>query len=222
MHSKEVADTNKNQLAWPSQPSGILIMGKRQGTKKENQQLQGRTAMAAALWHSAPRPKPYILFVASDIHGPQKTPDAQIVKAILIQQFHIPPDYLILRQKTNCTLLEVRAAQAISRAYKLTAIFALTHLYHAPRAQRYFDEVLPETAVIPAHPDILNEIVFPLEAIDLFSEIQTLIQISQPGKLDMLREQAIEWVLNHAHTLDPRGRVERRLAKLLRPGAYRH
>ena len=211
---------NKEQLDWPQEPSGILIMGKRQGTKKEHKQLWGRTAMAAALWYSAPQPKPYLMFVASDIHGSQKTPDVHIVKLLLVEKFGIPADFLILRQKTNCTLLEVRSAQAISRAYELANVFAVTHLYHAPRTQRYINEVLPDASVIPVHPDILNELVFPLEAADLFDKLQTIIEDSLPNRLDSLREQIIESILNYAHTLDPRGRFERRLAKLLRPGMY--
>ena len=222
MPSKDSSSSpNQNRLTWPQHPSGILIMGKRQGTKKNHTQLKGRAALAAALWYSAPQPKPYIIFVASDIHGPQNTPDAHLIKSLLLKDFYIPADYLILRQKTNCTLLEVRSAQAISRAYDLADVFAVTHLYHASRTQRYINEVLPDASVIPVHPDILNEIVFPLEAADLFGQIKQLIQDSQPTRLDSLREQLIEWLLNHAHTFDPRGRIERRLAKMLRPGAYK-
>ncbi len=212
---------DENQLDWPQQPCGILIMGKRQGTKKENKQLWGRTAMAAALWYSAPQPKPYLLFVASDAHGPQRMADAQVVKSMLIQRFGIPADFMIFRQKTNCTLLEVRVARAVSRAYGLANIFAVTHLYHAPRAQRYINEVLSQAAVIPVHPDILNEIGFPAEATDLLGELQLVIEDSLPGRLDLIREHMLERCLNLAHTLDPRGRFERRLARLLRPMAYR-
>jgi hypothetical protein len=197
---------DENQLDWPQQPSGILIMGKRQGTKKENKQLWGRTAMAAALWYSAPQPKPYLLF--------------QVVKSMLIQRFGIPADFMIIRQKTNCTLLEVRVARVISRTYELANIFAVTHLYHAPRAQRYINEVLSQAAVIPVHPDILNEIGFPAEATDLLNELQLVIEDSLPGRLDLIREHILERLLNQAHTLDSRGRFERRLARLLRPMAY--
>lgn len=213
---------NKEQLDWPQQPSGILIMGKRQGTKKENKQLWGRIAMAAALWYSAPQPKPYLLFVALDTHGPQRTPDAQVVKNMLIQKFQVPGDFIVLRQKSNCTLLEVRTARILSRIYRLAHIFAVTHLYHAPRTQRYLNEILPNTSVIPVHPAILDEIVFPLEALDLLDEIQQLVGNSLPNKFDLAREQLIEWLLGHAHTIDPRGRFERRLARLLRPGAYNY
>lgn len=221
MHTNNAPSPNPGQIDWPQQPSGILIMGKRQGTKKENKQLWGRTAMAAALWYSAPQPKPYLIFVASDIHGLQNTPDVDAVKPMLIDMFNIPADYLILRQKTNCTLLEVRAVQAISRAYNLADVFAVTHLYHAPRSQRYFYEVLPSAAIIPVHLDILNEITFPPEATNLLEQIKLLIEISMPGKIDLIREHIIEWILNHAHTLDPKGRIERKLAKLIRPGAYK-
>jgi len=209
-----------NELAWPDTPSAIMILGKRQGTKKENKQLRGRVALAAALWHSAPRPKPYLVFLASDVHGPARTPDAQVVKSILVDRFEIPADYLILRQRAHCTLLEVRTARALSRVYKPAQIFALTHLYHAPRAQRYFNEARLNAAVIPVHPAILAEITFPLEYADLLAEIQAIIVNSQPKSLDLVREHLIEWLLGLAHTIDRRGRFERHLARLLRPTAY--
>lgn len=212
--------TETNELSWPNRPSALLMMGKRQGTKKENKQLWGRVAMAAALWYSAPTPKPYLIFVASDVHGPKLTPDAQVVKRMLIERFHIPGDYVITRQLTNCTLLEARAARMLCRVYGLSHIFALTHLYHAARAQRYLNEVLPDASVIPVHLDILDEIQFPLEATALWLDMRAMIKESQPGRLDVLREYIIEWLLNQAHTLDPRGRYERRLAHILRPGAY--
>ena len=195
-------------------------MGKRQGTKKENKQLRGRIAMAVALWYSAPRPKPYVIFVASDVHGPLRTPDVQVVKSMLTEKFEIPDDYLILRQRTNCTLLEVRAARALSRVYGLAQVFVLTHLYHAPRAQRYFNEALSSAAVIPVHPDILSEITFPAEYSDLLPQLQAMIDASMPGWLDNFREYVVEGLLSLAHTFDPRGRFERWLAKVLRPTAY--
>ncbi|GAB4440190.1 MAG: hypothetical protein Kow0031_22110 [Anaerolineae bacterium] len=221
-NSQHPEQSQSAQLTWPDQPSGILIMGKRQGTKKENKQLWGRAALAAALWYSAPHPKPYLLFVAADVHGPQHTPDAEAVKRLLMQKFHIPGDYIITRQKSNCTLLEVRMAQAIARAQNLATIFAVTHLYHAPRSQKYFDEVMANASVIPAHPDILNEITFPLENLDLLEEIKKMVRASMPHQPDLSREYAVEWLLTLAHKIDPKGRLERRLAKLLRPATYRH
>jgi hypothetical protein len=220
MYSNNLISASEASLDWPQQPAGLLIMGKRQGTKKENKQLHGRAAMAAALWYSAPQPKPYIIFVASDVHGPSRTPDAELVKYLLIQKFGIPADFAILRQKTNCTLLEVRAVRAISRTYRLSHIFAITHLYHAPRTQHYIKEVLARASVIPVHPEILREIAFPAEAQDLLSELRAIIEASLPNPLDVTREHFIEWFLSRAHLLDRRGRFERRLAKILRPRIY--
>jgi hypothetical protein len=196
-------------------------MGKRQGTKRENKELRGRVAMAATLWHSAPRPKPYLVFTAADVHGPLRIPDADVARSLL-EKFEIPRDYLIMRQWANCTLLEVRAARTLSRAYGLTQVFALTHLYHAPRVQRYFNEVLPDVAVIPVHPDILAEIQFSAEYADLLPELEGMIRDSNPIWLARLRQYFIEWLLSRAHTLDPRGRFERWLARVLRPTAYRY
>lgn len=220
MYSKNALPVEKIESTWPDHLSGILIMGKRQGTKKENRQLWGRAAMAAALWYSAPQPKPYLIFVASDIHGAQRIPDATAVKSILTETYQIPADFIITRHKSNCTILEVRAAKAISRAYELATMFAVTHLYHAPRSQRYFNEVMPSAAVIPVHPDILEEISFPLEELDLFDEIKYAIDVSMPGRFELAREYLVEMLLGVAHTADRRGRLERRLAKLLRPRAY--
>ena len=220
MYSKELPSATDTDQGWPPTPSAILVMGKRQGTKKENKQLWGRVALAAALWYSAPEPKPYLLYVASDVHGPDRTPDARLVKTMLSQSFGISADFVMLRPVSNCTLIEVRAARALSRIYRLSHIFALTHLYHAPRAQRYFDEILPTAAVIPVHPAILAEINFPPEYDRLLPEIQALVQASQPHRLDLWREQVIEMALNLAHTIDRRGRFERWLARLLRPRSY--
>jgi uncharacterized SAM-binding protein YcdF (DUF218 family) len=220
MHANQELSAKNSHEDWPEQPAGILIMGKRQGTKKENNQLWGRTALAAALWHSAPHPKPYLIFVASDVHGPQRTPDADAVKSMLINSLEIPPDCIITRQKSNCTLLEVRSVQVIAKKYGLSRLFSITHLYAAPRSQRYFNEVMEQASVIPVHPDILDEITFPLELIDLLEKIRGKITDSMPAKHDLLREHLIEWLLGIAHTIDHRGKFERSLAKILRPGAY--
>lgn len=214
------SSTDTPELEWPPIPSAILIMGKRQGSKKENKQLWGRVAMAAALWYSAPVPKPYLIFVASDVHGPQLTPDAHIVRTMLVERFKIPPRFVVTRQMTNCTLLEVRAMRTLKRIFRVSHVFAVTHLYHAARAQRYLNEVVSEASVIPVHPEILAEIGFPDEARAFYDELRQLIEDSQPGRPDVWREHVVEWLLNQAHTLDPRGRLERRLARLLRPGAY--
>ena len=216
MDAHDKPTIEEDELRWPTTPSAILIMGKRQGTKKTNKQLWGRIALAAALWYSAPHPKPYIAFVASDVHGPANTPDTEIVKRLLTDKFDIPADYLILRQKSNCTLIEVRVVRTLVRAYRLTHIFMVTHLYHAPRTQKYSDEVLSNASVIPVHPDILTEITFPEEHEDLLPEITRLIEESQPGWLDLIRETLVEWLLSLAHKGDSRGRIERGLARRLR------
>ena len=214
---KNKSSTENTDIGWLASPSGILIMGKRQGTKAENKQLWGRTAMAAALWHCASYPKPYILFVASDVHGPYTKPDADVVKSLLIDEFGISSDYIILRCKSNCTLIETRLARILGRVYSLAHIFAITHLYHAPRTQRYLNEVFSSASVIPAHPDILLEITFPPEKVELWAKLQACIADSLPGPFDLLREQMVEALLSMAHALDPRGKIERQLAKILRP-----
>ena len=148
-------------------------------------------------------------------------PDAQVVKSMLVEQFGISADFVMLRPVSNCTLIEVRAMRVLAKIYGLTHIFAVTHLYHAPRAQRYLNEVLPNAFVIPVHAEILGEITLPPDYDDLLAEVKTLIAASQPSFLDLLREYGVECLLGLAHTLDRRGRFERRLARLLRPTAYR-
>jgi len=217
---KTADNASDSEVTWPSAPSGILIMGKRQGTKKENLQLWGRTALAAALWYSAPHPKPYLIFVAADIHGPENTPDGLAVKKLLTQTYGISADFIILRPVSNCTLIEVRAVRVLTKFYRLSQIFALTHLYHAPRAQRYLDEILPNAAVIPVHPEILETINFPPEYKILWDGIEKAVKDSMPGRADRLQEQLIETMLNVAHTVDRRGKFERWLARRLRPTAY--
>lgn len=203
------------ELTWPTEPSAIMIMGKLQGTKQENLQLHGRIAMAAALWYAAPQPKPYLIFAAFDKSN--GVFDVDTVKSRLTELYQIPPDYLILRCKSNCTLIEVRVAKAIQRVYKLAHLFAITHLYHAGRTQHYFDEVLAElVSVLPAHVDIFDELVVPLGADELFANLRATIAASQPTRLDNSRELATEWILSHLHNFDKRGRIERTLAKLLR------
>ena len=217
MRSDNKPSTNDADITWPSAPSGILIMGKRQGTKAVNKQLWGRIAMAAALWYSAPYPKPYILFVASDVPRAAARPDAETVKLMLVNTFGISADYVIARRASNCTLIEVRVARILRRVYNLEYIFAVTHLYHAPRTQRYLDEVLPNAFVIPVHPAILSEIKFPPEQTELWIKIQDYVADSLPGPFDLRREQVIEGLLSLTHTVGPRGKLERLLARVLRP-----
>lgn len=173
--------------------------------------------MAAALWYSAPQPKPYLMFVASDVHGSPHTPDADVVKSLLVDDFGISADYVILRRVSNCTLVEVRSARILRRTYNLEHVFAVTHLYHAPRTQRYLNEVLPSASVIPVHPDILAEIKFSAYHAALLARLQEIIIASLPRRLDLLREQVIEELLMLAHIIDPRGKTERAFARILRP-----
>lgn len=221
MRSDDRLSTDETELAWPRGLSALLVMGKRQGTKRDNKQLWARVALSAALWYSAPDPKPYILFVAADVHGPGQTLDAEVVKKMLVDAYKISADYVMLRPVSNCTIVEVRAVRALSKVYHLSHIFAVTHLYHAARSQRYFDEVLPNASVIPVHPEILDEITLPAEVTHLFTELPSLIAASMPSPFDLFREYLIEFLMSYTHTLDPHGRFERSVASLLRRGTSR-
>jgi hypothetical protein len=81
--------------------------------------------------------------------------------------------------------------------------------------------VLSFADVIPVHPEILIEIKFPEEYVDLLPQLEMTIKNSILNKPDAFREHIIELLLGLAHTIDRRGRFERWLAHVLRPTAYR-
>ena len=197
--------------------SHIHVVAKRQGSKKENLQLAARVATAAVLWHCAPGPKPIISYVANDVHGPEKKPDAHVVRRLLTERFRVPEDRLYIRIKANCTLLEVRKVCALNKIHGPGRIAALTHTYHAGRAQRYFNEVLPNVSVLSVGPDLLDHISNRYGRTGFFHEAIDMVKKARPDRRDLARERVVEWMLNRIHTLDPRGRLERSLADRLRP-----
>ena len=200
-------------------PSAILIMAKRQAGRVQNKPLLGRIALAAALWHHTPDPKPLILYVASDSHGQPQVADAQIVRSLLTEGLGIPVDSLLLREKSNCTLVEVRMVRVLARTHGFDRILAVTHPYHARRAQQYFEEVLPDVCVVPVSVESLTRLSPPRQPSDLLHQLRPMIEISQPGRWQSVREHIVEGLLNRIHPLDPRGRLERRLARILRKAA---
>ncbi len=204
------------ERARPGAATALLVMGKARRLKGENRQLHGRVALAAALWHAASDPKPYVLFVSADVHGPERTPDAQEVESRLTGKYEIPARYVLARSRSSCTSIEVRAARVLTRIHALDHIVAVTHPYHAPRTRRYLDEVLPGTSVVEVHPAILDELALPERGSELFRDLEGTIRNSMPTRPELLRERIVEWLLTRLHALDPRGRFERRLAKLVR------
>jgi len=198
--------------------SAIHIVAKRQGSKRENRQLVARVAMAAALWHYAPNPKPWVTYVASDVHGPDCAPDSELVRSLLTGRFEVPPACQLLRSKANCTFLEVRWVRALARARGFRRIVALTHSYHVARAQRYFDEALPGVTVLPVDLRGLALTFRSPGQPKFYREIPLLVRQAQPGLPDLLRELVVEGLLRGLHALDPRGGLERRMADRVRPG----
>jgi hypothetical protein len=97
---------------------------------------------------------------ASDSHGQSRIADARVVSSLLIEGFGIPVDSLLLREKSNCTLVEVPS--------------------------------------------------------EFLHKLRPMIEASQPGRWQLAREHIVEGLLNRIHTLDPRGKLERRLARILR------
>jgi hypothetical protein len=137
---------------------------------------------------------------------------------LLTGRFGIPEDSLLLREKSNCTLLEVRMVRALARTHGFDQILALTHPYHARRAQRYFEEVLPDVCVVPVSLESLARLSPPLPPNELLDKVRPMIETSEPNKWQLAREHVVEGLLNRIHLLDPRGRLERRLARILRKG----
>jgi hypothetical protein len=191
-------------------------MGKTQGTRAENRQLRARVAVAAALWHAACEPKPYVFFVAADVNGRLRTRDADVVESALTGEFGIPARCVLTRSRSSCTLIEVRAARVLGRIHGVHHVVAVTHPYHAPRVRRYLAEVLPGTSVVEVHPGVLGALELPSGCSEMFRELPALIRDSMPARTDLLRERIVEWLMTRLHAVDPRGRVERRLAKLVR------
>ena len=171
------------------------------------------------MWHHTPDPKPLILYVASDSHGQPKVPDAQVVRSLLIEGFGIPVDSLLLREKSDCTFVEVRMVRVLARGRGFDRILAVTHPYHARRAQRYLEEVLPDVCVVPVSIESLTKLTPPRQPTAPLYEFRPMIEISEPGRWQLAREHIVEGLLNRIHLLDPRGRLERRLARILRKAA---
>jgi hypothetical protein len=191
-------------------------MGKYQGTKPVNHHLHGRIALAAAVWHGLRDPAAAVLFVAADTHGASRTPDAAIVRAHLVERWRVPAERVHARRWADCTVVEVRAMRVLARAGGIRRVLAVTHGYHAPRAARYFDQVglrvevlVPETATLARFP-------LPPAAADLEPEMRDVVACGRPRRFDLLRERLVEAYVSVAHRLDPRGRLERALARRFR------
>jgi hypothetical protein len=107
----------------------------------------------------------------------------------------------------------------LARTHGFDRILAVTHPYHARRAQRYLEEVLPEVCVVSVSVRSLTELTPPHQPTELPYELRPLIEISEPGRWQLAREHIVEGLLNRIHPLDPRGRLERRLARILRKAA---
>ncbi len=193
-----------------SERPAIVVLGKARGRRRESLQLLARTAVAAALWHAAVAPKPVVAVGARD--APGGVPDAQRV-ARRLAELGVPSERILARSWSNCTLLEARAVRVLARAHGLGGVTVVTHPYHRARAQRLFAEVLGDVEVRAVEPALVRALPPRACARDLEEQVAA----SMPGGLDLAREQVIEFVLGVLHRIDPRGRVERGLAPLVRP-----
>ena len=128
---------------------------------------------------------------------------------------------IVLRARSNCTLIELRAAGVMTRAHRLGQLTAITHPYHSARSRRLLSAVYPPAEVLTVRPSAVRELEIPRSHSSLFSGLGELIDASMMRGLDLARERSIEWLLTHIHHFDPRGRFERRLASALRPRAQR-
>ena len=128
----------------------------------------------------------------------------------------------------------LRAGVANAIGFKDATSGAARRVFNDLRERGLLEEERPQAETVGRTPYLLRltergreafRALFGQEPVEpeydrLLPEIEALVQESQPGRLDLLREQIIELVLNLAHTVDRRGRFERRLARLLRPRAY--
>jgi hypothetical protein len=196
--------------------AGILIHGKQQGTKAANHELHGRVALAAGLWHAARRPTLPIFFVAADTHGPTRVHDGTIVGNLLTQRYRVPTGVVHVRRWSLCTLVEVRAMRALARIHGIGRVLAITHPYHTRRAAAYFAQIGLAAEMLPVHPATLAGLTFPTELAETWREIHDAVVRSLPRRLDLVRERAVEAALTLLHRVDARGKVERRLAAMVR------
>lgn len=203
-------------MSHPPAPSAILVVSKRQGTKPENLQLHARVALAAALWHSRRDPRLPIFHVAADTHGPRRIHDGVVVRALLADRYRVPAAAIHLRRWSLCTVVEVRAMRVLARRHRLGRILAVTHGYHAPRVASYLAEAGLPATVVAADASALGVLEAPPGSADLWAEIRRVLDRARPRGLDLARERAVEAALTALHRLDPRGRVERWLARRLR------
>jgi uncharacterized SAM-binding protein YcdF (DUF218 family) len=195
--------------------TAVLVMGK-QVRRRENVQLQGRAAVAAAVWHSLGDPELAVVHVAADTHGPVGTPDGTVLRALLTGRYRLPDEVVITREWSRCTVAEVRALRVLARARGIGRVLAVTHGYHARRVAAYLAEAGLAAEVLT--PDVATLARFPLpaEVADLGPLVADAVARATPGPLDLVRERANEALLTRLHRLDPRGRVERILARVFR------
>lgn len=197
-------------------PAALAIFGKSQGTKPENLQLLARVGFAAALWHAARDPRPAILYVPADF-GPDRFPDALTVRRLLTERYRIPESSIHTRRVSNCTYREVRGLRDLCSETGIDRLTGVTHAYHAARTARYLDEVLPgRTRVAPVTVPALAALPVPEAVGPLFADLPDCVLRSEPRGADALREAFVEAAMNALHAVDRGGRLECRLADLMR------
>ncbi|MGQ0720233.1 MAG: YdcF family protein [Candidatus Eiseniibacteriota bacterium] len=194
--------------------AAVAVLGKSQGTKPHNRQLEARLALGAALWHASPEPKPLLLYAAEH--------DVPAVRSALLDRWGVPPDRLVTRRISHCTFVEVRALRDLCAEAGAAKLLAVTHPYHAARTRAYLREVLPEATVIPAHESALAGLDLPAPEAARFADLRALLRRSQPDLLDEARERLVEAALRIIHALDRSGTSERALANFARPRPPRH
>lgn len=153
-----------------------------------------------------------VLIVARD--APDPIPDVQKV-ARRLEALGVPPDRILARAWSNCTVVEARAVRVLARAHGLSDLTILTHPYHRRRAAKIFAEVLAEARVVAVEPSLLGRRDLPAH----LGSVPDAVRHSMPAGVDLLREHLVEAALSTLHAVDPRGRIERWLAVRVRPGA---
>ena len=205
----------------PSRPA-VAIFGKSQGTKRQNLQLHARVGVAAAIWHASPAPRPLLVYVPADHSGPERTPDADVVRELLTGRYGVPEADVVTRRVSNCTYREVRGLRDLCAELGVGKLTAVTHRYHAARTDRYLGEVLPGRARVIAVEVHAREatgeenLQVPAGVAEALRELPDLVDRSVPRGADAWREALVEAAMTLLHALDRRGRVEIALADRLR------
>ncbi len=198
----------------------LVIHGKRLvAAPIEGSELAARAAVAAWLYHSGLAR--YLVCVEGEINRPCHPAGSAIAAQLLAERYGVPPAAIVARSWTDCTRVEVRGVRVLARARGWRRLAALTGSYHARRVARLYGQIGLDVAVVPCAEQALAALIPPADA-DLFARwAMPALRASRLPAPKYLEERAKEAALLALVPLDPRGRIERWLARRVRGAASR-